>query len=124
MNSIKPIIILLVLNCLVFCKRTNLKQRHSNLIGTWYWVSGWVDDSDSTFRLVIEEKGKYKLYSNNKQLERGRLIVESGYLKFKSDNIPNRTYLSNRSIKDTNNRKLEISKIFLTDQPISIYNKK
>lgn len=123
----KKIILLVIILIFFNCKKSKLNNEFSKLSGTWGWVNGFQDDSNSSFILTLEEKGKYHLCSGNKKLEYGRLIKEDNTLKFISNDILKNyktTYLNGKSLKYFLNDSLIITKIHLTDQPVSIYKKK
>ena len=95
--------------------------------GTWVWINGFDDNSNSAFILTLEVKGKYHLCNGNKKVEYGRLIKEDNTLKFISNDILKNykmTYMNGKSLKYFKNDSLIITKIHLTDQPISYYKKK
>jgi len=86
MHTIKIIIITLVIVfTITSCKKTKLTGENSNYIGTWRWLSGWSDNSNTNFKLELKEKGTYKLFNGNDKIDYGRLVKKNGKLTFLSD---------------------------------------
>jgi len=127
MFCLKKIIVVIIVLIFCNCKKSRLNNEFSKLSGTWVWINGFDDNSNSAFILTLEVKGKYHLCNGNKKVEYGRLIKEDNTLKFISNDILKNykmTYMNGKSLKYFKNDSLIITKIHLTDQPVSYYKKK
>lgn len=124
MRSHQFIILCFLLFALASCKKTKLEGDYLLLVGTWTWTSGIDDNGNKQLRIVFKEKGNYKLIDNNKTLDRGRLVYTNGYLKLISDKLFEKNTYDGRSISKFNTDTLIITKVGMTDQPVSIYIKK
>lgn len=112
------------------CKKTALKDEHSGLVGSWTWVNGWSDGANSSFRLDLKEKGKYKLFNGSEKIDYGRLVAKNNRLRFESDKPFRKGYFSSPSgdgrhkIIYNKNDTLFIGSDEWTDFPTSTYVKK
>jgi hypothetical protein len=87
MNSIKYILVLSAIVCsLSHCKKDKLTNDNAALIGTWTSISTMAEpgncgiipghSNNPNLKLILQEKGKYRLYSGNNKIETGRLIIK------------------------------------------------
>lgn len=115
--------ILVILIVSYGCKKSSLSGTHSTLIGEWVWYSGYDDDGSTSIKLKFKEEGKYKLYKGNKLLDRGRLILENGYMTFHSDVIIKDKYYEKKNIVLFKQDTIIITRVALYDQPVSYFKK-
>ena len=115
------IILLIFALTILSCKKDKLAGNDAQLDGTWRWFGGYDDGGNADLKLLIKDKGKYKLYRGNKKIEHGRLQYESGYVKFISDDLFSKSAFNTdgRSIQRFQNDTINIYKVFFTDQPTS-----
>jgi hypothetical protein len=66
---------------------------NSKFVGTWTWYTGWWAIHPS-FKLIITEKGKYKLFDGDNKIDYGRLVDKNEYLTFISDKPGKKGYFS------------------------------
>lgn len=100
--------LLLVFTTLIFsitaCKKDTLTGDNKALIGTWTSISTVANcgivvgqPKNPNLKLVLIEKGKYKLYRGNKKSEQGRLIIKNGLVTFvcieRNNDLDGRTIL-------------------------------
>ncbi len=86
------------------CKKDKLTGDNKTLIGTWTSISTLANcgtlpgqPMNPNFKLVLIEKGKYKLYRGNKKSEQGKLIIKNGLVTFecseRNNDLDGRTIL-------------------------------
>lgn len=119
MNSIKYILVLSVIfYSMNSCKKDKLTNDNEVLIGTWTSISTMVEPGNCGFvpghatnpnlKLTLMERGRYKLYNEEKKIESGRLIMKNGLVKF--EHIQKEGTLSGRTILKFNSDTLNIDR--------------
>jgi hypothetical protein len=66
---------------------------NSKFVGTWTWYTGWWA-IEPNFKLIITDKGKYKLFDGDDKIDYGRMVDKNEYLTFISDKPRNKGYFS------------------------------
>ena len=99
---------ILILVALIFfltnCKKDKLTGDNKELVGTWTSISTTLgcgivigQPYNPNLKLVLIEKGKYKLYGGDKKTEQGRLLLKNGLVTFecneKNSDLDGRTIL-------------------------------
>ena len=78
------------------CRKDKLTGDNATLSGTWNWTDAHCACLEFPFnpqivgyslKLELIEKGKYKLYKNDKKIEHGRLLKVHDFYTFKDDDI-------------------------------------
>lgn len=77
------------------CKKDKFTDDYKTLVGTWTSISTYSGGCGTfvghainpNFRLVLLEKGKYKLYSGDKKIEEGRLQIKNNLVTFIQNNL-------------------------------------
>lgn len=119
MNAIKYILIFSAIICfLTNCKKDKLTNENKMLIGTWISISTMAEPGNCGFVighstnpnliLTLIEKGRYKLYSGDKKIETGRIIIKNGLVTF--EHIQRKSTLSGRTILKFNSDTLNIDR--------------
>jgi hypothetical protein len=100
------------------CKKDKLTGDNKTLIGTWTSISTMAEPGNCGFvaghstnpnlKLTLMEKGRYKLYSGDKKIETGRLIIKNGFVTF--EDIQRKSTLSGRTILKFNSDSLNIDR--------------
>jgi hypothetical protein len=118
-NTTKHIIVLSAIICLLNgCKKDKLTNDYNVLVGTWTTISsmgevgncGFVigTQTNPNLKLTLIEKGRYKLYSGDKKIESGRLIIKNGLMTF--EDIERNSTLSGTTILKFNSDTLNIDR--------------
>jgi len=89
----KIIILFILIFTLTSCKKQKLTGDNSQFVGTWIWYTGWWSITPN-YKLVIVDKGKYKLFNGDDKIDYGRLLNKNGHLTFISDKPRNKGYFA------------------------------
>lgn len=100
------------------CKKDKLANDYKELIGTWTTLSSMGDvgncgfvmgtSTNTNLKLKLIEKGRYKLYSGDKKIEAGRLIIKNGLVTF--EDTERKSTLNGRTILKFNSDTLSIDR--------------
>ena len=108
MHSLKSFIILFTLLFSVnACKKDRLEGDNAVMVGTWHSTTTTLGcgiivgiPTNPHLKLEMMEKGRYKLYQDNKKIETGRTQIINGYVTFKS--IKSESKLNDKVIRYIN----------------------
>jgi hypothetical protein len=118
----KIVVLLILIFTLTSCKKEKLTGDNSKFVGTWTWYNGWWANNPN-FKLVIVDKGKYKLFGGDDKIDYGRLLEKNGVLTFISDKPRHKGYFSNGDYQLTfiNTDTIGVGNSSIRDFPSSAY---
>jgi|JI9StandDraft_1071089.scaffolds.fasta_scaffold31082_5 hypothetical protein len=117
----KIILLFILVFTLTNCKKEKLTGDNSIFVGTWTWFTGWWAINPN-FKLIITEKGKYKLFNGEDKIDYGRLFQKNGYLTFISDKPRHKGYFgSDHQLTYINTDTIGIGNSEIRDFPSSAY---
>lgn len=121
----KLLLFIALVSVLLFtaCKKEKLTGENEKLIGNWTSImthgetggcGTFIEHPENpNFELILEAKGKYKLFQEGERIEKGKLIKVDGNITFKSNQ--NSETLDGRSILKFNVDTLHIDRNLCDD---------
>jgi hypothetical protein len=118
----KIVVLFILVFTLTSCKKEKLTGDNSKFVGTWIWNTGWWANYPD-YKLVIVDKGKYKLFNGNDKIDHGRILNKNGSLTFISDKLHNKGSFGNgyNQLTFINTDTIGVGNSGIRDFPSSIY---